>query len=271
MLFNTHRLLHMSNKLIQHSPFRSVSYSQTEARLTDSASWTAMARTPSSQVIFRPHHSLSLSYLLHKTGWNLPFIRFLISSHYTCVALSRSLFFYYFQWLQLILKKQIMNYDCLYHFLIVNENGEAVYVKWHLKTDQGIKNLPASEADRYSPATALTALLASLSKIWSDLPNTFPSPCLHQNRIFRPWLCYQRSLQRHRWVIQISLLHFLPILLSGEGWTMRVLLYSAADVLFSSVLECRRVAICMAELSTMRWYGCNDFLSAYTPSATENR
>lgn len=30
----------------------------------------------------------------------------------------------------------------------VNENGEAVYVKWHLKTDQGIKNLPASEADR---------------------------------------------------------------------------------------------------------------------------
>jgi catalase len=40
-------------------------------------------------------------------------------------------------------------YVPIYH-LTVNENGEAVYVKWHLKTDQGIKNLPASEADRYS-------------------------------------------------------------------------------------------------------------------------
>ena len=33
--------------------------------------------------------------------------------------------------------------------LLVNESGEAVYVKWHLKTDQGIKNLPAAVADRY--------------------------------------------------------------------------------------------------------------------------
>ena len=32
---------------------------------------------------------------------------------------------------------------------LVNENGEAVYVKWHLKTDQGIKNLSAAQADRY--------------------------------------------------------------------------------------------------------------------------
>jgi hypothetical protein len=33
--------------------------------------------------------------------------------------------------------------------LLVNSEGQAVYVKWHLKTDQGIKNLPAAEADRY--------------------------------------------------------------------------------------------------------------------------
>jgi Catalase len=62
--------------------------------------------------------------------------------------------------------------------LSVNENGEAVYVKWHLKTDQGIKNLPASEADRYSFLYAVSnqsltrcesAPLAPLRKIRSDL------------------------------------------------------------------------------------------------------
>ena len=33
-------------------------------------------------------------------------------------------------------------------FKCVNDYGEAVYVKWHFKTDQGIKNLDAAEADR---------------------------------------------------------------------------------------------------------------------------
>jgi len=33
-------------------------------------------------------------------------------------------------------------------FKTVNDHGEAFYVKWHFKTDQGIKNLPADEADR---------------------------------------------------------------------------------------------------------------------------
>ena len=33
-------------------------------------------------------------------------------------------------------------------FKCVNDYGEAVYVKWHFKTDQGIRNLPADEADR---------------------------------------------------------------------------------------------------------------------------
>lgn len=33
-------------------------------------------------------------------------------------------------------------------FKCVNDYGDAVYVKWHFKTDQGIRNLPADEADR---------------------------------------------------------------------------------------------------------------------------
>jgi catalase len=33
-------------------------------------------------------------------------------------------------------------------FKTVNDHGEAFYVKWHFKTDQGIKNLPVDEADR---------------------------------------------------------------------------------------------------------------------------
>ena len=33
-------------------------------------------------------------------------------------------------------------------FKTVNANGQAFYVKWHFKTDQGIKNLPAEEAER---------------------------------------------------------------------------------------------------------------------------
>ena len=33
-------------------------------------------------------------------------------------------------------------------FSLINEAGERVYCKWHLKTKQGIKNLPASEASR---------------------------------------------------------------------------------------------------------------------------
>jgi catalase len=33
-------------------------------------------------------------------------------------------------------------------FSLINDAGERVYCKWHLKTKQGIKNLPASEASR---------------------------------------------------------------------------------------------------------------------------
>ena len=33
-------------------------------------------------------------------------------------------------------------------FSLINEAGERVYCKWHLKTKQGIKNLPAAEASR---------------------------------------------------------------------------------------------------------------------------
>jgi catalase len=33
-------------------------------------------------------------------------------------------------------------------FKTVNEHGEAFYVKWHFKTDQGIKNLSVEDADR---------------------------------------------------------------------------------------------------------------------------
>jgi catalase len=33
-------------------------------------------------------------------------------------------------------------------FKWVNKNGEAFYVKWHFKTDSGVKNLTAAEADR---------------------------------------------------------------------------------------------------------------------------
>jgi len=35
-------------------------------------------------------------------------------------------------------------------FKTVNSSGEAFYVKWHFKTDQGIKNLPAAKADEIS-------------------------------------------------------------------------------------------------------------------------
>jgi catalase len=35
-------------------------------------------------------------------------------------------------------------------FKVVNERGEPFYVKWHLKTDQGIQNLSAAEAERLS-------------------------------------------------------------------------------------------------------------------------
>jgi catalase len=31
-------------------------------------------------------------------------------------------------------------------FKVVNTSGEAFYVKWHFKTDQGIRNLPADKA-----------------------------------------------------------------------------------------------------------------------------
>lgn len=37
-------------------------------------------------------------------------------------------------------------------FKTVNAAGVPFYVKWHLKTDQGIKNLPAAEADRLTAA-----------------------------------------------------------------------------------------------------------------------
>jgi len=37
-------------------------------------------------------------------------------------------------------------------FKTVNESGEAVYVKWHFKTDQGIKNLSPKEAEELSAA-----------------------------------------------------------------------------------------------------------------------
>ena len=33
-------------------------------------------------------------------------------------------------------------------FKTVNDRGQAFYVKWHFKTDQGIRNLPAAEADK---------------------------------------------------------------------------------------------------------------------------
>lgn len=33
-------------------------------------------------------------------------------------------------------------------FKNVNDKGEAYYVKYHFKTDQGIRNLPVEEADR---------------------------------------------------------------------------------------------------------------------------
>ena len=33
-------------------------------------------------------------------------------------------------------------------FKTVNENGTPFFVKWHFKTDQGVRNLPAAEADR---------------------------------------------------------------------------------------------------------------------------
>lgn len=33
-------------------------------------------------------------------------------------------------------------------FKNVNDKGEAVYVKYHFKTDQGVRNLMADEADR---------------------------------------------------------------------------------------------------------------------------
>lgn len=37
-------------------------------------------------------------------------------------------------------------------FKTVNENGEAFYVKWHFKTDQGVKNLSVPEADHLAGA-----------------------------------------------------------------------------------------------------------------------
>jgi len=33
---------------------------------------------------------------------------------------------------------------------MINERNEAVYVKFHMKTNQGIKNIPADEAARLS-------------------------------------------------------------------------------------------------------------------------
>jgi catalase len=33
-------------------------------------------------------------------------------------------------------------------FKVVNDAGEAFYIKWHFKTDQGIRNLAAADADR---------------------------------------------------------------------------------------------------------------------------
>ena len=43
---------------------------------------------------------------------------------------------------------RMMNGYGSHTFKTVNEEGEAFYVKWHFKTDQGIRNLPADEADR---------------------------------------------------------------------------------------------------------------------------
>jgi len=37
-------------------------------------------------------------------------------------------------------------------FKLVNDKNEAVYAKFHMKTDQGIKNLPVEEADRLASA-----------------------------------------------------------------------------------------------------------------------
>ncbi len=43
---------------------------------------------------------------------------------------------------------RMMNGYGSHTFKTVNEDGQAFYVKWHFKTDQGIRNLPADEADK---------------------------------------------------------------------------------------------------------------------------
>lgn len=59
---------------------------------------------------------------------------------------------------QIVLHSWIIFYNITF---LVNSEGQAVYVKWHLKTDQGIKNLPAAEADRYRSRTQYPSLISS--------------------------------------------------------------------------------------------------------------
>ena len=57
-------------------------------------------------------------------------------------------------------------------FKTVNADGQAFYVKWHFKTDQGIKNLPAEEAERLSasdPDYAIRDLYNAIGS--SDFPS----------------------------------------------------------------------------------------------------
>lgn len=61
-------------------------------------------------------------------------------------------------------------------FKTVNSAGEAFYVKWHFKTDQGIKNLPADKADSLSssdPDYAIRDLYNAIAD------NNFPSWTLY--------------------------------------------------------------------------------------------
>ena len=61
-------------------------------------------------------------------------------------------------------------------FKTVNSSGEAFYVKWHFKTDQGIKNLPADKADSLAssdPDYEIRDLYNAISE------NNFPSWTLY--------------------------------------------------------------------------------------------
>lgn len=61
-------------------------------------------------------------------------------------------------------------------FKTVNAAGEAFYVKWHFKTDQGVRNLPAAEADRLASADPDYSIRDLYNAIAS---NDFPSWTLY--------------------------------------------------------------------------------------------